>query len=143
MAQSPPTLPQNWAGAGGAYDPTSRPQVAGWTSYATLVSEKAGLYSFTTHDITSTKNHPYTIQTSVRTGIAVVLRTIGPLVILGLGDGGMAGSGDTVGGAFSGGGVGILRLGKTTWTLVTAVRHLKTATGGSQNTYQMGVGKTF
>ena len=48
-----------------------------------------------------------------------------------------------VGGAFSGGGIGIWRIGKTDWTVAGSARLLKTATGGSQAIYEVGFGRVF
>lgn len=141
FAQS--ALPQNWAGVGAGLNQASRPPVAGWFSYATLISQSGQLYSFSTHDVFLSQAKPYTVQTSVRTGLATVLRTIGPLVVLGLGDAGLAAGGTSVGGAFSGGGIGVLRLGKTSWTIAAGARVLKTSTGGSQTVYELGLGRTF
>jgi hypothetical protein len=145
FAQTPalPVLPSNWVGAGAAYAGGGQPPIAGWASYAVLVSGKAGLYSFSSYDLTVTKAKPYAVQTSVRTGMALVIRTIGPLTILGLGDAGMAQAPTSITGAFSGGGIGIYRIGKTAWTLEVAVRRLKTPINGTSNAYEVGTGRTF
>lgn len=142
-AQAPPALPQAWAGAGAAYNAYAGPPVNGWASYALLISAKAQVYSFTTHDLTSSTAKPYTVQTSVRSGLATVLRTLGPIVILGFGDAGLAAAGTSAGSAFSGGGVGLIRLGKTQWTIALGGRQLKTAIGGSQTIWEMGFGRMF
>lgn len=132
-------LPANWYGAGASY---AAPQVAGWVSYAGLVSRPQQLYSYTTHDITRVASPgPARLQSSTRTGFAAVVRTLGPLIILGYGDGGTALAGDHGGGAFSGGGIGILRLGRTCWTIAAAVRSLKTSIGGSQTVVAVGIGR--
>lgn len=133
------TLPANFAAAGAAYSPGW----AGWASYANLISEKGQLYSFTTHDITRTASKPYTLQSSVRTGFATVMRRAGPITVLAFGDAGMSAAGTSLGGAFSGGGVGIVQLGKTNWAVVVAARTLKTAIGGQQQVYEVGFGRIF
>lgn len=143
LAQIDRPLPNNWAGTGAAYASFARPPVSGWFSYAVLVSEKGALYSFTTHDITSSKTRPYTIQTSVRTGLATLIRRIGPIALLGFGDAGMAGAAESLGAAFSGGGIGILQIGRTNWTLEIAVRRIKTTIGASQSVYEFGAGRTW
>lgn len=140
LAQS---LPSNWAGAGAAYSDSIRPPVSGWFSYAMLISEKGALYSFTTHDITSSRERPYTMQTSIRTGLATLMRRIGPIAVLALGDAGMAGAGSSLGGAFSGGGIAILQIGHTHWTLELAVRRIKTTIGETQSVYEFGTGRTW
>lgn len=140
-----PSLPANWFGAGAAYSNVSKPAVSGWFSYAILLSASAKIYSFTTHDLTSTRSKPYTIQSSVRSGIAPLLRQIGPVSILGFGDAGMAGAQQSVAGAFSGGGIVVWRLGKTDWTLVASVRELKSNVSGAetQQIYEFGLGRTW
>jgi hypothetical protein len=142
-ARAQTALPQNWAGAGAALNQSSKPPVAGWFAYATLISEKGQLYSISTHDVFLSSTKPYTVQSSARTGLATVLRTIGPLVVLGLGDAGMVAGGTALGGAFSAGGIGVLRLGKTNWTIALGARVIKTSTGGNQNVYEFGTGRTF
>lgn len=139
-------LPSNWAGAGAAYNSFASPKVSGWASYATLISEKGMIYSFTTHEVTSSTRHPFTIQTSIRSGLATVVRRFGPVVILGFGDAGMAGAGSSVGGSFSGGGIAIIQLGKAgRTTLSVSVRNVKSnvGLGQSQQPIEFGVGRTF
>ncbi len=135
--------PENFAAAGGAFNQSSKPPLAGWFSYGVKISDKGMLFSFTTHDVLLSQAKPYTVQTSVRTGLATVLRTLGPIIILGLGDAGMAAGGTSVGGAFSGGGIGIIRLGKTNWAIALGGRVIKTANGGSQTVYELGFGRSF
>lgn len=144
IACSGQQLPSNWAGAGGSYNAASRPVVAGWFSYANLLSEKGQIYSITTHDLFLSQAKPYTVQSSVRTGIAAVVRQFGPITVLGLGDAGMAAGGSSIGGAFSGGGIGLIKLGKTNWSIALGARILQAATaGGSQTIYTIGFGRTF
>ena len=144
-APAPATLPVNWFGTGAAYSSLSRPGISGWYSYALLLSNSARIYSFTTHDITSTRTRPYTLQSSVRTGIAPVIRQFGPVTILGFGDAGMAGADNSIAAAFSGGGVVVVQLGKTDWTVVGCVRQFKSNVAGadSQQIYELGFGRTW
>src|SRR5579872_6507856 len=86
----PQALPANFACAGSAFNAASHPPVAGFFSYATLISDRGQLYSFSTHDVFLSQTKPYTVQSSVRTGLATVFRTLGPIVILGVGDAGVA-----------------------------------------------------
>lgn len=143
LAQTAPALPNNWAGAGAAYTNFVNPPISGWFSYAVLLSERGALYSFTTHDITSSRTKPYTIQTSIRTGLATLVRRIGPIAMLGFGDAGVAGAGESIGGAFSGGGIGILQIGRTNWTLEIAVRRIKTTIGETQSVFEFGAGRVW
>jgi hypothetical protein len=134
-----PVLPEDFVAAGLAWNQYASPQINGWTTYARSIKASAGLYSFTTYDITSVKANPFTIQTSARTGAALYLRSIGPIHIFGLGDVGMAASGQSIGSAFSGGGVVAVQLGKG-WTVLGVARVLKTALSDQQTIYGLGVG---
>ena len=130
----------NWIGAGAGYNSAASPSVNGWASYATLLSKTQLLYSFSSYDVVPLKvNGKYTIQTSTRTGFALVVRNIGPITVLGLGDAGIAASSVKTGSAFSGGGIAVWRLGKTLWTLEAAVRRLQTSL--PQSVYEIGFGR--
>lgn len=127
----------NWSGAGIAY---GSPHVNGWASYAHRISEPALLYSFTSMDITAAHGQP---QTSVRTGVATVIRSVGPVTVLGFGESGMATTASGFGGAFDGGGVAIIRLGRGGLTLAVAARVLHTAMGGTQTVWEVGFGRAY
>jgi hypothetical protein len=133
-------LPQNWYGAGASWNG----QAAGWASYAHLLSSSGQVYSYTTYDVTRTKERPY-VTSSARTGAAIVLRTLGPLTILGLADAGVATASTVTSGAFSGGGLAFVRLGKTDWTICGGARVVKAAaTGaGDQTVYEAGIGRVW
>lgn len=135
------SLPTNWCGMGGAYNGKG----GGWLSYAILLSGKGQVYSFSSYDITLSATKPRTLQSSTRTGFATVLRSLGPLFLLGFGDAGAATNGSNVGGAFSGGGILVVKLGKTDWTLEGAVRYVKANATGQpgQTVYEFGVGRSF
>ena len=137
--------PPNWYGAGAAWNQMASPQINGWASYAHLLTAKGPVYSFTSWDVTSAKSpdHKFTPQTSTRTGLATVIRKIGPVTVIGLVDGGMAAASSNVSGAFSGGGVGIITLGKSSWNIVVGAKFLTTPLGGKQAAYQFGFGKSY
>lgn len=137
-----PVLPNQWMGAGAAWNQNTTPQIAGWASYAKLVSAKGQTYSFTSWDITSSKAKPYTAQTSARTGLATVIRQFGPITLLGFGDAGMATSVSNFAGAFSGGGIVAIKLGKTDFTINLAARVIKVASQSNQVIYEFGFGRT-
>jgi|SRR5579859_576013 len=136
-----PTLPSQWMGAGAAWNQNTTPQIAGWASYAKLVSGKGQTYSFTSWDVTSSKKTPFTAQTSARTGLAAVIRQLGPITVLGFGDAGMATSVSNFAGAFSGGGIAVIKLGKTNFTIELAARVLKVASQPNQVVYEIGLGR--
>lgn len=134
-------LPANWAGVGAAYNSYAAPNIAGWASEASLISCSGQVYSFSSWDITSARTKPFTAQTSARTGIALVVRQFGPVYILGLGDAGVAAAASNLSGAFSGGGMGFVRLGKTNWTINVGARLLHTGIAGNETIYEFGLGR--
>jgi hypothetical protein len=139
----PEPLAQNWIGAGMAWNQSATPQLNGWASYATLLSRSGQVYSFSTYDVTPIQvAGKYTVQTSTRTGLAVIVRTLGPITILGMADAGVSATSLTTGSAFSGGGIGVYKLGKTEWTIEAGARLLKT-NGGQQTMYEFGFGRTL
>lgn len=140
------TLPGNWFGLGAAYAGQAHPPVSGWYSYAILLSTSAKVYSFTTTDIVPTLVKPYSIQHSTRTGIAPVIRDFGPVAVLGIADAGMSVSGSSVGGAFSAGGIVVVRLGSTHWSLAGIARRLRSnaaMAGDDQWIYELGLGRSW
>ena len=83
------------------------------------------------------------VQSSVRTGIATPLRTIGTVTIYGLGDAGTSTTGSASGSAFAGGGIAIIPVGRKGLQAVAGVRILKTAVGGTQTLVEIGFGKAM
>lgn len=129
-------LPTEWFGAGAAWNRYGHPQIAGLLSYAKLISESGQVYSYNSMDITM-RAKVGTPQTSVRSGMAVVLRQYGFMSVMAIGEAGVAVSdpGTSVGpqgvtnvaGAFAGGGGLFFRLGKTNYTASLTARVLKVA----------------
>jgi hypothetical protein len=138
-APAPSFLPDQFAAAGLAWNQYAAPQINGWASYAASISKANGVYSFTTYDVTSVTRQPFSVQTSVRTGLALYMRSFGPFHIFGLADVGVAAAGGSVGGSASGGGMIALPLGKG-WTLLAPVRVLKTALSDRQLIFELGFG---
>lgn len=141
FGQNLPPLPNQWFGAGAAYNASTKPAIAGWASYAHLMSGSAQTYSFTSYDVTSLNPKTFTAQSSVRTGLATVIRCYKNACLLGYGDLGVAVSASNLGGAFSGGGIGVIRIGKSQWTGLVAARVIKTSLGPQQAVYEIGVGR--
>jgi hypothetical protein len=147
--------PSNWVGVGAGFTSGATPPINGWASYAIKISDKGPIYSFSSYDIVSGKTKPFSIQTSVRTGFATVLRQWGPVYVLGFADAGMATAATvkttagtavaatTVTGAFSGAGAVIWQIGKTHWTLEGCVRYLATPINGNSRVLEFGSGRTF
>jgi hypothetical protein len=129
---------QSFYGAGMSALPQSSPKPSGWAVLAKSLDSKAQVYSFTETDYTYT---PKEIQSSVRTGLATPLRTIGKVVIYGVGDAGVATTGSASGSAFAGGAVALIPLPKNSMMLVVGYRALKTALGDTQQLIEIGLGR--
>lgn len=140
LAQS--TLPSNWAGIGALYNPGGG-KATGWASYAKLVDPKSGTYFFTTEDVMPVKGPPFQLQTSVRVGVATIMKDLGPVKILGIVDGGGATVGGSSSGAASGGGIAVWQF-NSGWNLMLGLRVLKTAfVSGTPKLYEIGFGRTW
>lgn len=140
LAQPAPT---GFVAAGGGWNPYTTPQASGWASYGYLINEKQELYWFTTEDFTSSTKRPFTIQTSIRTGLATPLKKIGRITIMGLFDIGGASSSISSNMAGSTGSIILLRLTKN-WYAVGGFRVLKiNGTSGTPKLYEAGIGYTF
>ncbi len=133
--------PSWWYGTGAGWNSYAAPEVNAWFSYGTLVSKKRELYVITSWDATSAKEQSYAVQTSVRTGLATIVKRMGPVTVVGLGEMGAAASGSNLGVAFGTGGLGVMRLGKTDWTLVFGARVIKTALSNQQTIFEFGIGR--
>jgi len=136
-AQTPTQPPKEFLAVGASAGAGS---YTGWGSYAHLVSADQRIYSFTTYDVSKIQVKPFLLQTSVRTGVAIYMRSIGPIELYGLGDAGVSYTSTNVGSALSGGGMAALHLGKTHWSIIVPVRVLKTAQSSSQTVYEIGIG---
>jgi hypothetical protein len=140
VAQTPaPTtpLPNNWYGAGVAY---SAPAYNGWVSYAQQI--KAGLYEFTSYDITPapTATNKLALQTSVRTGFAYLLAAYHNFYIMEFVDGGAAVTSlGNLGGAASLGGAGIYKF-KNGFTIEGIYRKVTTSVGSTDTIKEFGIG---
>jgi hypothetical protein len=151
FAQQPadvaPPYPANWYGAGAAYNRFAAPQINGFASYAHLLSFNAlkfPIFSFTSMDVSSVSAKHFSAQTSVRSGIATVLKRKGPLFLMGLANAGVATAGQATGGAFSGGGMLVIAPVKTKgWSLIFGARVLHTSIGGTQAVYEFGIGRSY
>lgn len=130
-------LPNTWYGAGVAY---SAPAYNGWVSYAKQL--KAGLYEFTSYDITPapTALNKFNLQTSVRTGFAYLIATWHNFFIMEFVDGGAAISSlGNLGGAASLGGAGIYKF-KDGFTIEGVYRRVTTSVGQTDTIKEFGIG---
>lgn len=130
---------QSFFGAGFSSLPQSSPKPSGWAAVSILANKAAQVFSFSEMDFTPAGKR---VQTSVRTGMATPLRSIGNVQIYGLADAGTATVGTSSGSAFSGGGIALVPVGPKGWQMVFGVRVLKTAVGGSQSVIEFGFGRT-
>jgi|SRR5579863_680767 len=137
-------LPTDWIGEGATYGSQSSPKFNGWTGYATLISQKSQLYSYTTLDFTTPKTQPYVSQSNFRTGIATPLRQFGPVMVLGLATAGASTSAISIGGSFSSGALAVWQLGKSrVWTIEFGAVLLKNPAGASYTSYTIGWGRSM
>lgn len=141
-ATTPPD-PTGFVAFGSGWNPYTNPQVNGWASYAYLIDAKSSLWLYTTEDITSASKHPFTIQTSIRTGLATPIKTWGRLQIIALADGGMASSTLNNGAAASFGTIDMFRITKS-WYIVAGFRMIKVqGVDGTPKLYEFGMGHSF
>jgi hypothetical protein len=133
----------NWLGAGTAWNQYARPEVNGWLCWATTINHGQQIFATASWDVTSSTKRPYTVQTSFRPGFATILRKVGPISIIALGDAGIAASGGTLDGAFSGGGYVLFPIGKTTWSIIAGARQLKVSQQPGQQVFEFGIGKRY
>jgi hypothetical protein len=141
-------VPQNFAGAGGLYNPSvgASPRVTGWATYAKLIDAKSQTYFFTTEDAIPVKvvGGGYTIQVSARAGVASLLKVFGPVKIFGIIDGGGASAGLTSGGAASGGGLATIQIGHSHYHAMGGFRVLKVSNvPGTPKLYEFGGGRDW
>jgi hypothetical protein len=133
------TIPSNWVGVGAGYNPTGSPKVTAWTSLAIVVNEGSQLYSYSTYDVIPQRGA--VPVTSLRTGVATVLRRFGPsLYLLGFATVGAATSSTATTGSVSGGGI-LLYQFKPGWTVEGGVRAVNGSATGK--VFEVGFGRTF
>lgn len=138
-AQTPSNL---FFGFGASLQNSTSPHTTGWGAIAVEVDQKQSIYSFSEIDFTVVrpKVGQYQIQTSPRTGAALLLRSFGSLHLFALGDAGASTDGTSTGAAWAGGGVATVPLGHSKWLLVIGARILKTPQGGTQTLAEIGFG---
>jgi hypothetical protein len=118
FAQAPvanAALPGNWVGTGATYSSAAHPRIGAWVSLAILANRQTGIYSYSSYDILPRAGKVPT--TAARTGVALLLRQVGPVYVLGLGTAGASTSATATTGSFSGGGAAVYRF-KTSWSVL-------------------------
>lgn len=136
------TLPGSWVGAGAGYSSSNSPKFNAWGSYAKLISAAQMAYSYSSYDVIKTNKG---ITTSTRSGVAMVLKTYTfknlHMFVLGLGTAGVATVSNTITGSFAGGGLGVIKFGKTNYTFEVGLREQKSVV--TVRVFEMGFGRTF
>lgn len=152
LAQSTPSVPtgtgQSFYALGMSAFPQSSPKPTGFAAIAVLASERAQLWSFSEIDFTLVKpgapnancNVAGCIQTSVLSGVATPLRQLDKWTLFVLGAGGAATTGNTSGGAISGG--VILYIPVKTGSIILGYETLR-GPFGTQQIAKIGFGKLF
>lgn len=154
--------PQNWGAAGGGI---CNGQPCGIAAFATLISAKGPVYSFSEYQLTSFKSHPFSLQTTTSTGFCTTGKEMDlgkfHLTIMACATAGVSvatvsnnsspvpGStpSATAGFAATGGGIGILSADKLWpklkgWNLSVVAQQMKTTVGAGPTAFIV-IGKGF
>lgn len=132
---------QSFYGAGISAYPQTSPKPTGWAANVTTENAKQGVASFSEVDFTvikSASGKGFSLQTSIRTGQAVQLRTFGKSTLYALGDAGMATTGANTGLAGALGGQLVTPTKWAGWSITYGARVLKSALGASQVLVEAG-----
>ena len=130
----------DFVGAGLAWNQLAAPQINGNLFYAHPILDEQGLYSFNLIDITSQTLRPFKVMTSITTGLAQRIRTIGAVKVYGLVTGGVSAGGQNIGGTYSMGGSGIVPIGKKGWCVMVSAQVMKTTISEFQGIYGVAIG---
>lgn len=146
---------KDFVAAGVNWNQYAAPQVNGSLMYARNIS--GGTYSFTMMDIFSKTMQPFTVTTSITTGVGQHIKDIGivriyGLTTIGVAAGGAVSSSDvpaaesskedkaTVGWAWTGGFALPIPIGKKGWCLMPTVRFIKSSFSDFQGIYGVSIG---
>ncbi len=141
LATLPLAAQSSFFGAGVTLLAQPSPKPTGWAALAMQANQKARVYSYTALLMTPAGTHPRAIQTSVMTGVLTPLRSFGSVDLDMFGSAGVATGTGSSGSAWSGGGMLIIPLRTTSYKLLTGIRVLQTAAGGTQKMIEIGFGK--
>jgi hypothetical protein len=133
------SLPNNWVGAWASWDG----RFGGGASYATLISGKGQVYSFTSYMQSVAPSKPFRLLSTTETGLAMLMRQIGPISMFAFAQGGQTNNGTTVTASFSGGGLVTIRLGKTNWDVAAAIQPSTSGIAGQTRAYKLGLGRIW
>lgn len=141
LLPDPPTAaPSIFFGAAVSAQPQSSPKPQGSVFLAVSMSQKQRVYNYSQLIFSPAAGGK--LQTSVLTGVAPYIRSIGICDLYGQGTGGVATSGGSASGAFAGGGLLSIPIGDKSkgWRAIVSVQVLKTAAGGTEQLIGIGIG---
>lgn len=128
---------ENFIAGGIAFNQYSVPQISGALLYAQRIGE--GLYSYSLVDVVSKTVRPFVATTSITTGLAQHVRSIGKIRVYISGTGGVAAGGENLGFSWSAGGAAVVPLGGG-WKLLPGVRVIKSSITDFQGVYSLMIG---
>jgi hypothetical protein len=114
----------NYVGIGAGYNGGTTPNLNVTATFATLITKSGGLYSFTSGDYYSARTKPYSVTSSLRTGVALVIRGWSRFTLLEMFNAGAAGGGGGVAPSLGVGVIGMVRL-KSGFALAVDVHEAK------------------
>jgi hypothetical protein len=132
--------PANYVGLGAGYNGGTTPNLNVTASYATLISKSGSLYSFTSGDYYSARTRPFSVSSSLRTGVAMVVRGWSHFTLLEMFNAGAAGGAGGVMPSLGAGAIGVLTL-KNGIALAVDVHEAKAVGAGNwalQSVLQVG-----
>jgi hypothetical protein len=114
----------NYVGIGAGYNGGTTPNFNVTATFATLITRSGGLYSFTSGDYYSARTKPYSVTSSLRTGVAMTIRSWSRFTLLEMFNAGAAGSAGGVAPSLGVGVIGMVRL-KNGFALAVDVHEAK------------------
>jgi hypothetical protein len=130
--------PSQFVAAGVSWNQYAAPQISGSLLYAHRVA--GNTFSFSLVDITSKSVRPFTVQTSISTGLGQHMLDVGRGQVYAVTTVGLAAGAENVGGAWTGGGAVVVPVGKRGLAVMFSARTLKTSLAGWQGMYTGWIG---
>jgi hypothetical protein len=100
----------NYVGIGAGFNGGTTPNLNVTATFATLITKSGGLYSFTSGDYYSARTRPFSVTSSLRTGVALVLRSWSRFTLLEMFNAGATGGAGGVAPSLGVGAIGMVRL---------------------------------
>lgn len=124
--------------AGGSYNQSGSPSVAGTALYAHLVNDGSGTYVFSMFDALPASHSPFTVTTNLGGGIAQKLATIAGVSLYVPTSAGVSFSGSNLGWQWNTGVLASIPI-KNSWKVMPNVRVIKSSVSGGTG-YQPVIG---